>query len=96
MPDFPKGVVVETNAVFRHDGIEPVATNGLPVDLRDLVTHHILTQEGIVEAAFEGDMEKAFRVFSHDLAVQKLPLSDARSLFDEMRSVNSAASGKRE
>ena len=84
MPDLPKGAVVETNAAFKHDSIEPVITGGLPVDLRDLVTHHSLTQEGIVEAAFEGDMEKAFRVFSHDLAVQKLPLGDARALFDEM------------
>jgi alpha-galactosidase len=91
MPDLPKEAVVETNAAFKYDSIEPVTTGGLPVDLRDLVTHHSLSQEGIVEAAFEGDMEKAFRVFSHDLAVQKLPLSDARSLFDEMRSANGAA-----
>jgi alpha-galactosidase len=88
MPDLPKGVVVETNALFKHDNIEPVTTLGLPVDLRVLVMHHVLTQEGIIEAVFEGDMEKAFRVFSHDLAVQKLPLCDARTLFDEMR-VNS-------
>jgi alpha-galactosidase len=85
MPDLPKGAVVETNAVFTNDNIEPAETLGLPVDLRALVTHHILSQEGIVEAVFENDMEKAFRVFSHDLAVQKLPLGDARSLFDEMR-----------
>jgi alpha-galactosidase len=85
MPDLPKGVVVETNAAFKRDNIEPVTTSGLPVDLRALVMHHTLAQEGIVEAVFEGDMEKAFRVFSHDLAVQKLPLCDARALFDEMR-----------
>jgi len=84
MPDLPKGAVVETNAVFANDGIEPVTTGGLPVDLRALVTHHSLAQEGIVEAAFEGDMEKAFRVFSLDLAVQRLPPGDARSLFNEM------------
>jgi alpha-galactosidase len=84
MPDLPKGVVVETNAVFKHDNIEPVTTLGLPVDLRALVMHHILSQEGIVEAVFEGDIEKAFRIFSHDLAVQKLPLCDARALFDKM------------
>ena len=90
MPDLPKDVVVETNAAFKHDSIEPVTTCGLPVDIRALVTHHSLAQEGIVEAAFEGDMEKAFRVFSHDLAILKLPLSDAHSLFDEMCSVTSA------
>jgi alpha-galactosidase len=85
MPDFPKEAAVETNAVFSHNNIEPVKTLGLPVDLRALVTCHILSQEGIIEASFEGDMEKAFRIFSHDLAVQKLPLCDARVLFDEMR-----------
>jgi len=93
MPDLPKDVVVETNAVFKYDKIEPVTTCGLPVDIRALVTHHVLSQEGIIEAVFEGDTEKAFRVFSHDLAVQKLPLSDARSLFDEMRTATNAKIG---
>jgi len=90
MPDLPREAVVETNAVFKHDKIEPVTTGGLTVDLRALVTHHSLAQEGVVEASFEGDMEKAFRVFSHDLAIQKLPLSDARSLFNEMCSATGA------
>jgi alpha-galactosidase len=84
MPDMPCGAVVETNAVFSHNGIHPVESAGLPVDLRSLVMHHHLAQEGIVEAVFEDDVEKAFRVFSHDLAVQTLPLSAARALFDEM------------
>jgi len=84
MPDLPEGVIVETNAVFNTNKIKPVITNGLPVDLRALVMHHLLTQEGIIEAVFEDDMEKAFRIFSHDFAVQKLSLSDARCLFDDM------------
>jgi alpha-galactosidase len=84
MPDLPANSVVETNAVFSHNNIQPVKCNSLPVDLRSLVMHHVLAQEGIIEAVFENDMEKAFRVFSLDLAVQTLPLSDARSLFDEM------------
>jgi len=93
MPDLPNGVVVETNAVFKSDNIEPVTSGGLPVDLRALVMHHILSQEGIVEAVFEGDIEKAFRVFSHDLAVQKLPLNAARSLFNEMCRATGIISG---
>ena len=84
MPDLPDECVVETNAVFAHNNIQPVHCKELPVDLRSLVMHHVLAQEGIIEAVFENNMEKAFRVFSHDLAVQTLPLSDARSLFDEM------------
>jgi alpha-galactosidase len=84
MPDLPANCVVETNAVFSHNNIQPVKCKELPVDLRSLVMHHVPAQEGIIEAVFENNMEKAFRVFSHDLAVQTLPLSDARTLFDEM------------
>jgi len=86
MPDFPLGAVVETNAVFSQNHIKPIADNILPVDLKALLMHHVLAQEGIIEAVFENDMEKAFRVFSHDFAVQKLSLCDARLLFNEMLS----------
>jgi alpha-galactosidase len=84
MPDLPHGAVVETNAAVSRDNIQPLASEGLPVDIRALVTPHLLAQEGIIEAAFEKDTEKAFRVFSQDPAVQTLPLSEARTLFDRM------------
>ncbi len=84
MPDLPAGAVVETNASFSRDNIQPLVTNGLPSDVRALVMPHVLAQEGIVEAVFEDDREKVFRVFSHDGAVQRLPLADARILFNQM------------
>jgi alpha-galactosidase len=84
MPDLPTASVVETNALFSRDNIQPLVTDGLPVDVLALVMPHVLAYEGIIKAVFEDDMEKAFRVFSHDLAVQALSLSDARALFDDM------------
>jgi alpha-galactosidase len=84
MPDMPRDAVVETNAAFSRDTIQPLVGGELPIDLRSLVMHHVLAQEGIIEAVFEQDHEKAFRVFSQDLAVQTLPLKDARALFDQM------------
>jgi alpha-galactosidase len=84
MADFPAGAVVETNAAFSRDSIQPLAGGRLPADVRALVMPHVLAAEGIIEAVFENDREKAFRVFSHDSAVSALPLSDARALFDEM------------
>jgi alpha-galactosidase len=84
MPDFPPGAVVETNASFSRDNIQPLTSEGLPADVRALVMPHVLAQEGIIGAAFTEDKEKAFRVFSHDLAVQALSIKDARVLFDEM------------
>jgi alpha-galactosidase len=91
MLDLPAGAVVETNAAFTRDCVEPLASEGLPVDVRALVTPHVLAQEGIIEAVFEQDREKAFRVFSHDSAVQALSLGDARALFDEMCSGTQAS-----
>jgi alpha-galactosidase len=82
--NLPAGAVVETNALFGRDNIQPLVTGKLPVDILALVTPHILSYEGIIEAVFENDMEKAFRVFSHDSSVQTLPLSDARALFNDM------------
>jgi alpha-galactosidase len=84
MPDLPLGAVVETNAFFSRNAIQPLVCEKLPIDLRALILPHVQAQEGIIEAAFEGDREKAFRVFSQDFAVQALPPSDARALFDEM------------
>jgi len=84
MPDLPAAAVVETNALFSRDNIQPLVTDGLPLDVLALVMPHVLACEGIIDAVFENDMEKAFRVFSHDLSVQTLPLRDARALFDEM------------
>jgi len=84
MPGLPQDAVVETNASISRDSIQPLVTDGLPVDITSLVMPHVLAYEGIIDAVFEDDMEKAFRVFSHDLAVQTLPLSDARTLFNEM------------
>ncbi|GHU25589.1 alpha-glucosidase/alpha-galactosidase [Spirochaetia bacterium] len=84
MPDLPADVVIETNAFFSKNSIQPLVSPELPVDINALVIPHVLSQEGIVEATMERDIEKAFRVFSHDLSIQTLSLSDARNLFNEM------------
>jgi alpha-galactosidase len=83
-PDLPPDAVVETNALFSRNAIQPLMGEKLPVDLRALVLPHVLAQEGIVEAVFEGNREKAFRIFSLDFAIQALSPKDARALFDEM------------
>jgi len=84
IPNLPVASVVETNALFSRDNIQPLVTGALPVDILALTMPHVLAYEGIIEAVFENDMEKAFRVFSHDFSAQTLPLSDARALFNEM------------
>jgi alpha-galactosidase len=84
MPGFPPGVVVETNAFFSRDSVQPVISGGLPNALRNLTLQHVENQEGIIEAALERDLEKAFRVFLNDPQVRTLSREDARDLFRYM------------
>ena len=81
MPGFPVDAVVETNAFFSRDCVQPVITSGLPGPLRDLTLQHVENQEGIVEAALKRDLETAFRVFANDPQVSTLSREDARKLF---------------
>ncbi|MDR0588961.1 MAG: alpha-glucosidase/alpha-galactosidase [Spirochaetaceae bacterium] len=84
MPDFPQGPVVETNAEFSRDNIQPLVSGGLPGEIRNLTLRHLYNQEGIIEAAFGEDREKAFRVFLNEPAIQTLSRDQARELFTAM------------
>jgi alpha-galactosidase len=84
MPGFPGGAVVETNAFFSRDSVQPLITGGLPNPLQNLTLEHVLNQEGIVRAAVERDLEKAFLVFINDPQVRAISREDARTLFKEM------------
>ena len=84
MPGFPEHAVVETNALFSYNSVRPVQTAEMHEALKTLTLQHVGNQEGIVEAAFDHDLEKAFLVFLNDNQVRKLTPENARSLFDEM------------
>lgn len=84
MPDLPLGAVVETNAFFSKDNLEPVLTEGLPNPLRSLTIQHVLNQDGILEAALERNLDKAFQVFLNDIQVRTLTREDAKVLFTTM------------
>jgi alpha-galactosidase len=86
MPYLPCSAVVETNAFFTRDSVEPVITNGMPSALRSLVAQHVENYEGIVEAALSRNLESAFKVFLHDPQITQLSCEDARKLFNEMTS----------
>jgi len=84
MPDLPLGAVVETNAFFSRDTVQPILTEGLPNPIRNLTMQHVLNQEGILEAALARDLEQAFQVFLNDIQVRKLDREDAYTLFKTM------------
>jgi alpha-galactosidase/6-phospho-beta-glucosidase family protein len=82
--DLEKGAVVETNAVMRANEVRPIAAGGFPRPVRSLIQGHIDTQETIIEAAADGDVDAAFQGFLIDPQVRTLRPDDARALFAEM------------
>ncbi len=83
IPNLPIGAVVETNACFRADSLNPVFAGNIPKSIYSLVSHVCGVQERVVEAAIKRDMESVFNAFVSDLNVN-IPLSKARELFDSM------------
>ena len=83
IPNLPIGAVVETNAAFRHNSLEPVFAGDAPIGVRSLLLRIIDEQEMLVEAGLERDLDKAFKVFVSDPLVT-IPMDDAKKLFDEM------------
>lgn len=83
IPNNPLGAVVETNAFFSGDSVRPVFAGEVPVGLNALITRIIDEQEMVVEAALDGDYEKAFVAFLNNPNVC-LSVKDARVLFDKM------------
>ena len=83
IPNLPLGAVVETNAIFRSDSVQPVLAGPIPKELYSLISRICGEQEALDEAIAERDLDKVFNVFANDPQI-KLTLPDARKLFDEM------------
>lgn len=83
MQGIPAGAVVETNALFSRDTVEPVASGALPENVNVLVLRHVLNQESLIKAVFNEDKDLAFQAFLGDPLV-RLPVDDAWRLFNTM------------
>ena len=81
----PSGAVVETNARFSRDRVDPIAAGELPPGPAQIVARHVSNQEAIVEAALAKDRDLAFAAFYNDPA-NRLPLDESWSLFKELLS----------
>lgn len=83
IPNLPLGAVVETNAIFRADEVQPVFAGPIPKQLYAMIAHIVGEQEALDEAIAEKSLEKAFNVFAGSPQVP-CSLSDARTLFYTM------------
>lgn len=83
IPNLPLGAVVETNAVFRANSLEPVFAGPIPMEIYPLISRICSEQEVLSEAIANRDIEKIFSAFANDPLVT-CGINDARKLFDEM------------
>ncbi len=83
-PDLPSGAVVETNALFSCDRIEPVCAGSAPDGIRPLILRHIRNQENALTAALKCDRELGFSTFMNDPQMSAVSMEDGRALFDDM------------
>lgn len=81
--NLPPRVVVETNARFTRDCVQPLASGALPPGVRSLVERHIANQEMIIEAALTRNAELAFQAVFNDPA-NTLPIDRAWQMFQEI------------
>ena len=83
IPNLPLGIVVETNAAFRDNSVDPILAGPIPEGVWQLVSRAADAQAMMAKATRERDLDLAFKAFANDPLVN-LDLPTARALFDEM------------
>ena len=84
IPNLPLGAVVETNALFGRDRIEPIYAGPLPGNLLPLIARHIYNQENTLKTALNCDRKLGFTTFMNDPQMAGVTLKDGQKLFDDM------------
>ncbi len=83
IPNLPIGAVVETNAHFTSDTVNPLFAGEIPEEIYPLISRICGEQQLITRAGMERDLDLAFQAFANDPLV-RLPMDKAKELFDEM------------
>ncbi len=81
--NLPLDVVVETNARFSRDRVDPMAAGALPPGVEALVSLHVTNQEMIVEAALSGNEDLAFQAIFNDPCTN-IAIDQAWRMFQEI------------
>jgi len=84
IPDLPLGAVVETNALFGRNRIEPLFAGPMPASIRPLVTRHVLNQENTLTAALNCDRKLGFTTFMNDPQLAAVSPAEGEKLFNDM------------
>ena len=84
IPNLPIGAVVETNALFGLNRIEPVYAGPVPQNILPLIARHVYNQENTLRSALNCDRGLAFTTFMNDPMMASVTLEDGKALFNDM------------
>ena len=82
--NLPIGAVVETNALFGLDRIEPIYAGPVPESILPLITRHVLNQENTLRAAMNCDRQLGLATFMNDPQMGAVSLGEGEKLFNDM------------
>ncbi len=84
IPNLPLGAVVETNAAFGLNRIEPILAGPVPANILPLVARHVYNQENTLRTALTCDRKLGFTTFMNDPQMAQVTPEDGQKLFDDM------------
>ena len=82
--NLPLGAVVETNALFGLNRIEPVIAGPLPAGLLPLISRHVMNQENTLKTAMTADRRLGLDTFMNDPQLAGVSPEEGERLFDDM------------
>lgn len=80
----PLGSVVESNALFRNDRVEPIFSGSLPLAVTYMTCEHINKNNLVMEAYRKKDLSYALRAIQMDPLTAHLSEADIKAMFDTM------------
>ncbi|MBQ9761422.1 MAG: alpha-glucosidase/alpha-galactosidase [Clostridia bacterium] len=84
IPNLPLGTVVETNAAFRNDSVQPVCAGEIPAEIYPLISRIAEENNETVEVAFARDLKQGYEVFAKGHLLKTLNDEQKRELFATM------------
>ena len=85
IPNLPADAVVETNAVFSYNSIQPVVAGSIPENVLQLILPHVENHERILKAALTCDRQLVYDAFASDPLVKgRATEEEIKALVDDM------------
>ena len=91
MKGYPLGAVLETNAVFSRDKVEPMESTPLPIEVDALILKHVYHHEAFIKALKTKDIQLMKAIIADDPQCGGASYEEVSSVFDEIYEHNKDA-----